>query len=94
MRPTFRFLLASSLVCAACGPISAVEAERRNQQIEHIRDYFAKRGRLHSVAFRIRAANREECKNRAVEEIGLGAGTIESLPREYRSFAHEALSVN
>lgn len=102
MRPTFRFLLASSLVCAACGPISklpplaseAVEAERRNQQIEHIRDYFAKRGRLHSVAFRIRAANRDECKNRAVEEIGLEAGTIESLPREYRSFAHEALSVN
>jgi membrane-associated protease RseP (regulator of RpoE activity) len=70
----------------------AVEAERRNQQIEHIRDYFAKRGRLHSVAFRIRAANRDECKNRAFAEIGLEAGTIESLPREYRSFAHDALS--
>jgi beta-barrel assembly-enhancing protease len=100
VRPTFRFLLASSLVCAACGPISklpplaseAVEAERRNQQIEHIRDYFAKRGRLHSVAFRIRAANRDERKNRAFAEIGLEAGTIESLPREYRSFAHDALS--
>jgi Zn-dependent protease with chaperone function len=58
----------------------------------HIRDYFAKRGRLHSVAFRIRAANRDECKNRAFAEIGLEAGTIESLPREYRSFAHDALS--
>jgi Zn-dependent protease with chaperone function len=102
VRPTFRFLLAGSLVCAACGPISklpplaseAVEAERRNQQIEQIRDYFAKRGRLHSVAFRIRAANRDECKNRAFAEIGLEAGTIESLPQEHRSFAHEALSVS
>jgi hypothetical protein len=102
VRSTFRFLLVSSLVCAACGPISklppltseAVEAERRNQQIEQIRDYFAKRGRLHNVAFRIRAANRDECKNRTFADIGLEAGTIESLPREYRSFAHEALSVN
>jgi beta-barrel assembly-enhancing protease len=72
----------------------AVEAERRNQQIEHIRDYFAKRDRLHSVAFRIRAANRDECKNRVFAEIGLEAGTIESLPREYRSFAHDTLSVS
>lgn len=48
----------------------AVEAERRNQQIEQIRDYFAKRGRLHNVAFRIRAANRDECKNRTFADIG------------------------
>ena len=102
MRSAFRFLWVSSLVCAACGPISklpplvseAVEAERRNQHIEQIREYFAKRGRLHNVAFRIRAANRDECKNRALAEIGLEAGTIESLPREHRSFAHEAISVN
>src|SRR5262249_27789498 len=49
---------------------------------------------LHNVAFRIRAANRDACSNRASAEIGLEAGTIESLPREYRSFAHEALSVS
>jgi peptidase M48-like protein/PDZ domain-containing protein len=102
VRSAYKFLLVSSLVCAACAPISklpplaseAVEAERRNQHIEQIREYFAKRGRLHNVAFRIRAANRDECKNRALAEIGLEAGTIESLPREHRSFAHEAISVN
>jgi hypothetical protein len=74
VRSTFKCLLAGCLVCAACGPISklpplaskAVEAERHNQQIEQIRDYFAKRGRLHSVAFRIRAPT--------VVEIGLEEG--------------------
>ena len=59
------FLVASSLLCAACGPISKlpplaseeIEAERRKQQVDHIRDYFAQRRRLNNVAFRIRVAN-------------------------------------
>jgi beta-barrel assembly-enhancing protease len=97
-----RFLAASSLLGAACGPISKlpplasedIEAERRKQQVDQIRDYFTQRSRLHNVAFRIRAANRDDCKNRAWAQIGLDAGTVESLPRKYRSFSHEALSVS
>ena len=96
------FLIASSLLCAACGPISKlpplpsaeVEAERRKQQIDQIRDYFAQRGRLHNVAFRIRVANRDDCNKWAWAQIGLDAGTVASLPRKYRSFSHEALSVS
>jgi outer membrane biogenesis lipoprotein LolB len=72
------FLLASSLLCASCGPISKlpslaseeVEAERHKQQVDHIRDYFAQRGRLHNVALRIRAANHRDCKDRSAQ-IGL-----------------------
>ena len=90
-QPCLRSLRASKLPPLAS---EAVEAERRNQQIEQIRDYFANRSRLQSIAFRIRAANRDACNNRASAEIGLEAGTIESLPREYRSFAHEALSLS
>jgi len=95
------FLLASSLLCASCGPISRlppmtsdeVEAERRKQQVDHIRDYFAQRGRLNNVAFRIRAANHRDCKNRSAQ-IGLEAGTVPSLPCKFRSYSHEALSVS
>jgi beta-barrel assembly-enhancing protease len=90
-----------SLLCASCGPISRlpplaseeVEAERRKQQVDHIRDYFAQRGRLNNVAFRIRAANHRDCKNRSAQ-IGLEAGTVPSLSRKFRSYSHEALSVS
>ena len=64
------------------------------QQIDQIRDYFAQLSRLDNVAFRIRVANRDDCKNRAWAQIGLNAGTVASLPRKYRSFTHEALSVS
>ena len=102
MRWDLKFLVASSLLCAACGPISKlpplaaedIEAEQRKQQVDQIRDYFAQRSRLQNVAFRVRVANRNDCKNRARAEIGLTAGTVESLPRKYRSFSHEALSVS
>jgi beta-barrel assembly-enhancing protease len=95
------FLLASSLLCASCGPISKlpslaseeVEAERHKQQVDHIRDYFTQRGRLHNVAFRIRAANQRDCKDRSAQ-IGLEAGTVPSLPRKFRSYSHEALSLS
>ena len=101
MRWRSLFLVAGSLLCASCGPISKlpplaseeVEAERRKQQVDHIRDYFAQRGRLNNVAFRIRAANHRDCKNRSTQ-IGLDAGTVPSLPRKFRSYSHDALSVS
>lgn len=95
-------LVASGLLCVACGPISKlpplpsveVDAEQRKEQIDQIRNYFAQINRLDNVAFRIRVANRDDCKNRVVAQIGLSAGTVASLPRKYRSFTHEALSVS
>ncbi len=97
-----KLLAASFLLCAACAPVSKlpplptddVEAERRKQQIDQIRDYFAQLGRLHSVAFRLRVANSDDCKSWAWAQIGLDAGTVASLPRKYRSFTHEALTVS
>jgi beta-barrel assembly-enhancing protease len=97
-----RSFVASSLLCAACGPISRlpplppdeIEAEHRKQQVDQIRDYFAQVNRLHNVAFRIRVANHDDCKKWAWAQIGLDAGTVGSLPRKYRSFTHEALSVS
>jgi Zn-dependent protease with chaperone function len=95
-------LVAAVLLCAACGPISKlpalpsadVEAERRKQEIDQIRDYFARLGRLDNVAFRLRVANRDDCKDWAWAQIGLNAGTVASLPHAYRSFSQEALSVS
>jgi Zn-dependent protease with chaperone function len=95
-------LVASGLLCAACGPISKlpplpsaeVETERHKQQNDQIRNYFGQLGRLDNVAFRIRVANRDDCKEWAWAQIGLNAGTVASLPRKYRSFSHEALSVS
>jgi Zn-dependent protease with chaperone function len=102
VRSRLSFLIAGSLLCAACGPIAKlpplpsdeVEAERRKQQTDHIRDYFAQLSRLHNVAFRLRMANRDDCRNWAWAQIGLDAGTVGSLPRRYRSFTHEAVSVS
>ncbi len=96
------FLFASGLLCAACGPIAKlpplpsaeVETERRKQQIDQIHDYFVQLSRLNNVAFRIRVANRADCKDRTWAQIGLSAGTVASLPHKYRSFSHEALSVS
>lgn len=68
-------------------------AERRKQQVDHIRDYFAQRARLNNVAFRIRVANNLDCRNRSTQ-IGLDAGTVPSLPRKFRSYSQEALSVS
>jgi len=102
VRRRLDIFFASALLCAACGPISKlpplpsdeVEAERHKEQIDQIRDYFAQLSRLHNVAFRLRVANRDDCKDWAWAQIGLDAGTVPSLPRKYRSFAHEALSVS
>ncbi|HKS87665.1 MAG TPA: M48 family metallopeptidase [Pseudolabrys sp.] len=95
-------VVVGGLLCAACAPISKlpalptadVEAERRKQEIDQIRDYFAALGRLSNVAFRLRVANRADCKEWAWAQIGLYAGTVPSLPRKFRSFSHEALSLS
>jgi Zn-dependent protease with chaperone function len=89
-------------MCAACaGPVTrlpplpqdAVEAERRRQQIAQIQDYFAQLRRVDTVAFRIRTANRADCKQWVSAQIGLHAVTPQSLPRKYRSFSAEALNL-
>ncbi len=90
------------LLCAGCGPISKlpslpaaeIEKERRNQEIEHLRDYFAQLARLDNVAFRLRVANRDACGAWAWAQIGLNAGTVRALPRKYRHFAHEEISLS
>jgi|SRR5262245_42629518 len=46
---------------------------------------------ISNVAFRIRAVNHRDCRS---AQIGLEAGTVPSLPRKFRSYAHEALSVS
>lgn len=88
------------LLCAACAgpsaefpalPADDVKAEQRRQQIAQIRDYFEQLHRLDTVAFRLRIANRADCKDRVAPQIGLIAATPQSLPRKYRSFSAEAL---
>jgi Zn-dependent protease with chaperone function len=75
-------------------PADEVAAEQRRQQVAQLRDYFAQLGRLENVAFRLRVANRDACKDWAWAQIGLIADTVPGLPRRYRSFAHDALSVS
>ena len=95
-------MLHATLVCAACAPVSKlpplptgeIEAEQRKQQIAQLRNYLGQISRLDSVAFQLRTANRDDCKDRAWAQIGLIAGTVQSLPHKFRSFSHEALSVD
>lgn len=89
-------------LCAACaGPIAnlpplpkdAVEAEHRRQQVAQIREYYAQLHRVDTVGFRIRTANRADCKEWVSPQIGLYAVTPQSLPRKYHSFSAEALKL-
>lgn len=75
-------------------PADEIKAEQRKQQIAQLRDYLGHFSRLDNVAFQLRVANRDDCEDRAWALIGLIAGTVPSLPRKFRSFAHEALSVS
>ncbi|HEY2758830.1 MAG TPA: M48 family metallopeptidase [Pseudolabrys sp.] len=95
-------VIGSVFVCAACaGPVSRppqlpeaeVKAEQRTEQIAQIRDYFAQLHLIDTVAFRIRTANKADCKKWVSAQIGLYAVTPQSLPRKYRSFAREALNL-
>lgn len=95
-------LIASVWLCAACaGPSTNVpalapddvDAERRKQETAQLRDYYAQLHRLDTVAFRLRTANRDDCKEWVSAQIGLYAATPQNLPRKYRSFAAEALNL-
>ena len=90
------------MLCAACVgpstnfpalPADDIAAERRRQEIAQLRDYYAQLRRLDTVAFRIRSANRADCKEWVAGQIGLLAVTPQSLPRKYRSFSAEALNL-
>jgi len=93
--------LVSVLLCAGCAPVSrlpalsedAIEAEKRIEQIAQIRKYYAELHRVDSVAFRIRTANRADCRGWESPQIGLYAVTPQSLPRKYRSYSREALDI-
>src|SRR3974390_1741864 len=88
-------VIAGSFLAGACQPISKlpslppdeIAAEKRKQEIEQLRDYFAQLNRLYNVPLRIRGANSNDCKGRAWAQIGLNAGPVASLPRKYRSFS-------
>ncbi len=95
-------LTAFTLLGAACaGPVSklpalpkdAVEAERRLEQIAQIRKYYGELHRVDTVGFRIRTANRADCKQWVSAQIGLYAATPQSLPKKYRSYSAEALNL-
>ena len=102
MRCTGLLVFHVLLLCVACAPVSKlpplpsdeIKAEQRKQQITQLRGYLSQLSRLDNVAFRLRVANRDDCKDRAWAQIGLIAGTVPSLPRKFRSFSHEALSVS
>lgn len=91
----------SVLLCAACAPVSRlpqlsaddIAAEQRIQQIAHIRKYYSELHRVDTVAFRIRTANRADCRGWESPQIGLYAVTPQSLPRKYRSYSREALDI-
>ncbi len=74
-------------------PQDEVNAETRRQQIAHIRDYYGQIHRLDTVAFRLRVANKADCKKWITPQVGLYAATPDSLPRKYRSYAREALAI-
>ena len=100
MRWRSPFLVASSLLCASCGPISKlpplaseeIEAEQRKQQVDHIRDYLPNAGVL-TMSHSASGSPITATDNRSTQ-IGLDAGTVPSLPRKFRSHSHDALSVS
>ena len=93
--------LLGALLCAGCAPVSrlpdlsedAIEAEKRIEQIAHIRKYYDELHRVDTIAFRIRTANRADCRGWESAQIGLFAVTPQSLPRKYRSYSREALNL-
>ncbi len=96
------FVVSSVWLCTGCAgpasdlprlPAAEVAAEQRRQQIAQMRDYYAQLARIDNVAFRMRVANREYCRNVSAQ-IGLHAVTVRSLPGRYRSYSHEALGVS
>jgi len=74
-------------------PADDVAAERRRQEIAQLRDFYTQLHRLDTVAFRIRTANRADCREWVAGQIGLRAVTPRSLPRKFQSFSAEALGL-
>jgi len=93
--------ITSIILAAACAPVSrlpaldkdAIEAEQRLEQIAHIRKYYSELHRVDTIAFRIRTANRADCRGWESAQIGLFAATPQSLPHKYRSYSREALNL-
>ena len=71
-----------------------VAAEKRRQEIAHLRDYYAQLHRLDRVAFRIRVANRESCGTWVAPQLGMLAVSPQSLPRRIKSLSSEALDLS
>lgn len=99
----WRLLLGCVWLCVGCaGPsvqlpeldTELIAAERRRQQIDQMRDYYAQRARVDAVAYRIGVANRSACTERVTARIGLTAATVQSLPPKYRSYARDALAIS
>jgi Zn-dependent protease with chaperone function len=95
-------VVAGALLCGGCAvPISrlpdlppdALAAERRVQQTAEMRAYYQQLARVDAVAFRLRVANRQFCKNIGAQ-AGMLVATVRSLPRRYRSYASEALNLS
>jgi hypothetical protein len=88
-------VIALLALLAGCGPVSnlpdldkdELKAEQRREQIARMRGYFSELHRVHSVAYRIRVANRSFCRDRVAAQIGVFAAAPQSLPRRFRSFA-------
>jgi len=74
-------------------PAQDVANEQRKEQIDQIRTYYAAVARVDDVGFHIRGANRQFCK-KVAPHSGLNAATVQSLPRKYRSYSHEALQIS
>lgn len=75
-------------------PQDEIDAELRRQQIAQMRAYYGQLHRVDNVAFQIRTANVADCGDRVAPQIGLHAATVQSMPRRYRSYAHEALGLD
>lgn len=90
-----------ALACVGCAPVArlpeldtkAVAAEQRREQIAQARSYYAAVHRVDNVAFRLRVANRNFCKERVSAQIGLDAVAPTSLPRHFKPFGAEALGL-
>ncbi len=89
-------------LCAACAgpdakypalPADEVAAEKRRQEVAQLRDYYSQLHRVNSVAYRLRTANRDACKDWLSVHLGLVAATPRSLPRKFQSFSAEALGL-
>ena len=85
-------------LCRAEREFSRIAGRRRRrrappEEIAQLRDYYAQLHRLDTVAFRIRTANRADCKEWVAGQIGLLALSPQSLPRKYRTFSAEALNL-